>query len=398
VPKRKGKITIKNAIDSPLFLAWMLLVGFGLIMIASAGSIKAHNEFIDASGRPNDYWYLTRQGIWIVVSTVALIISANIDYRQLRYLAFPLLVLEIGFLALPFFGPEILGAKRWIFIGPLSIQPSEVAKVVLAIYLATWLERKGKEVKDFKYGFVPFAALVGIIVVLLQYQRDLGTTIIIFAMAVTVFFVSGANIPQLILGMIVSIAVVGLLIYTTQFRIGRVQAWLDPQASEIYGYHLIRAEYAIGSGGFWGVGYGHSREKYEWLPHAPTDSIFAVIGEELGLVGTTTLVGLYLFMLYRIFYLALRIKERFGQLLTIALGMWIGIQAFINIGGLLRIIPLTGVPLPFISYGGSSLLMCSIAIGLILSISRQINKDEYYARSADRRRDRRTRLTPTSYR
>lgn len=367
-----------GSIDKGLLISWLMLVGFGLIMIASASSIKAHNEFVTSSGKANDYWYITRQATWIGVSIIALSFFAHFDYRKLRYFAFPVLVIVIGLLAAVFLpiigGQETLGARRWLNFGLLGMQPSELTKLALAVYLATWLERKGKEVSDFKYGFLPFAILIGLIILLLYFQKDLGTTIIISIMAFSVFFVSGANIFQLLMGSLVGLAVVFVLIQTTPFRVGRIEAWLDPyQSPTKIGYHVIQAELTVGSGGIFGVGYGHSLQKYEYIPHAPTDSIFAIIAEELGLVGALSLIGLYFFLLSRIYVIAARAQDNFGRLLAIAVGVWIASQAFINMGGLLRVIPLTGIPLPFISYGGSSMLSLSIGVGMVLGISRYMN-------------------------
>jgi len=381
--------------DRSLFLTWLMLVGFGLVMIASASSIKAHNEFVTASGRPDDYWYLIRQSIWIGISTVALLVFSQIDYRKLRFIAFPALFMVIGLLAAVFLpvigGPKVLGAQRWLDIGGQSLQPSELTKIALAIYLAAWLERKGKEVKDFQYGFLPFVFVLSIIITLLYFQEDLGTTVIICIMAVAVFFISGAHIGQLAFGGLIGLLVVAGLITARPFRQARIDAWLNPGADPTgIGYHVTQARYTIGSGGLFGLGYGHSLQKYEYIPHAPTDSIFAIICEELGLIGGFVLIGLYLLLLYRMITIAHQAPDNFGRLLASGIAVWIGIQAFINMGGLLRIIPLTGVPLPFISYGGSSLLMCSIGIGIVLSISKHMKQDKKSANRVNWRRDRGT--------
>ncbi|HDS11402.1 MAG TPA: putative lipid II flippase FtsW [Candidatus Wirthbacteria bacterium] len=364
--------------DRPLLITWMILIGFGLIMIASASSIKAHNEFIKPSGAPDNYWYLTRQVMWIGVSSIGLWFFANFNYQRLRYLAFPALIMVMGLLAAVFLpiigGQKVLGARRWLNLGPLYLQPSEVTKLVLAVYLATWLERKGKEVKDFKYGFLPFVSILGVIITLLYFQEDLGTTIVICFMAVVVFYVSGGNVGQLFLGSLLGGALIAALIWARPFRIARVMVWLDPQSDPSgIGYHVTQSLYTIGSGGLFGVGYGYSRQKYEYLPHAPTDSIFAIICEELGFVGGLAVLAVYSYLFYRMLKISVEARDNFGRLLALSLAVWISIQTFINIGGLLRLIPLTGIPLPFISYGGSSLLMCSCAIGITLSISKQNN-------------------------
>ncbi len=395
MPKRSVKTKPKK-MDHSVLLMWLVLVVFGLIMVASASSIKAHTEFVNAAGQSNDYWYLIQQFKWVVFSLVAVFFFSRLDYRRLRYFAFPALLIVIGLLAAVFLpiigGRTILGAKRWLDFGFIGMQPSELTKISLVVYLATWLERKGKEVKDFKYGFIPFAAILGLIIFLLFMQKDLGTTIIICIIAVTIFFVSGANVFQLFFGGVIVIGLVVGLISVSTFRQARIKAWLNPGSdTKTTAYHVTQSRITIGSGGIWGVGYGHSLQKYNYIPHAPTDSIFAIIAEELGLVGSVALVALYLFFLYRIFIVAKSAPDPFGRLLSVGIGVWIGIQAFINIGGLMRIIPLTGVPLPFISYGGSSLLMSSIGVGMVLSVSREIEIRTKHENSHDGRGNGRSR-------
>ena len=398
--RRSSRVKNLGSMDRGLLILWMILISFGLLMIASAGSIKAHVEFIDEFGRSDNFWYLKRQAMWLGISSVALAFFSRFDYRKLRYFAFPALLAVILLLAAVFLpiisSGEILGARRWLNFGAFGLQPSELAKITLAVYLATWLERKGKEVQDFKYGFLPFAFVLSTIITLLFLQKDLGTTIIIVVMAVTVFFVSGAHLAQLAGGIALGSMVVITFIRLTPFRVDRITAWLDPASDpQGIGWHLTQARLTIGSGGWFGLGYGHSLQKYQFLPHAPTDSIYAIIAEELGLIGAAGLMVLYGLFLYRIYRIALGAGDNFGKLLAVGIGVWIGIQAFINIGGLLRIIPLTGVPLPFISYGGSSLLMTSIAIGIVLSISRSVKHKETHAYSTDGRGDGGTRRPST---
>jgi len=386
-------------LDRGLLVSWMIIVAFGMMMIASAGSIEAHNDFVTADGRPDNFWYLKRQAIWVVLSAIALAFFSRLDYRKLRHFAFPALLIVILLLASVFVpivsGGMINGAYRWLNFGFIGLQPSEVAKLALAIYLATWLERKGKEVSDFKYGFLPFAAILGVIVFLLFMQKDLGTTVIISFMALTVFFVSGANILQLIGASLSGGLVSAAFIAATPFRRHRIEAWLNPAAdAEGIGWHLTQARLTIGSGGLLGLGYGKSLQKYQFLPAAPTDSIFAIISEELGLVGSLAVVALFVYILYRIYRIALMAPDSFGKLLAVGIGAWIGIQAFINIGGLIRVIPMTGVPLPFISYGGSSMLMLSAGIGILLSVSRSMRENQSDAPPSHGRGNRRTRHAP----
>lgn len=366
--KRK-KFSNQGTIDRPLFFTWMILVAIGLIMIASAGSVKAHNVFFD------DYWYLKQQIKWIFISIVGLIFFINFDYRKLRFIALPSLIVTIILLAIvfiPFLGAEsINGAKRWLSLGPISMQPSELSKLVLAIYLAMWMERKGKEVTDFKYGFLPFVLVLALVAFLLFMQRDLGTMLTIGFTAVMTFYVSGASIRQLSLLIIASSFLVVTLIILEPYRVARVNAWLNPESDlEGIAYQTEQCRLGVASGGIWGQGYGRGLQKYGYLPDPPTDSIYCMIGEELGFVGEIVIILLFLYLLKRFMSIALRAEDYFGTLLTVSLGVWIGFQAFINIGGILRIIPLTGIPLPFISYGGTSLLMTTCAVGIVLNISR----------------------------
>lgn len=361
--------------DRPLFFTWMVLVAIGLIMIASAGSIKAYHDFGDG------YWYLKQQGQWLAVSIVGLIFFVNFDYRQLRYFGFPALIVTIVLLAivfLPVIGSEsINGAKRWLSIGPISMQPSELSKLVLAIYLAAWMERKGKEVKNFTYGFLPFVMVLMVVVFLLFMQRDLGTMLTIGFTAVVTFYVSGASVRQLGALVMTGVALVAALIIVEPYRVDRVNAWLNP-ADDLQGiaYQTEQCRLATSSGGIWGAGYGRGLQKYGYLPDPPTDSIYCMIGEELGFIGQAGVIFLYLFLLRRFMLIAIASRDQFGTLLTVSLGVWIGFQAFINIGGILRVIPLTGIPLPFISYGGTSLLMTTCAVGIVLNISRHVDWDK----------------------
>ena len=261
--------------------------------------------------------------------------------------------------------------------GPFfSFQPSELTKLVLALYIADWLARKGKQVGTFLYGLAPFVILIGLILGLVLLENDMGTTIIIAGLATAMFFTAGANIVQFLLAMLC-----GGLIFLTQafhgYRLLRITGFLDPfKHITSINLQLYQSLLALGSGGWLGVGLGASRQKAGYLPFPYTDSIFAIIGEELGLVGCVLIVVLFLFLAFRGFRLARRTQDVYGALLATGITTWLVLQAMINIGASTGTIPYTGVPLPFISFGGSSLLVSMAAIGVLLNISRYIQEPE----------------------
>jgi cell division protein FtsW len=264
-------------------------------------------------------------------------------------------------------------SKSWVNIfGLFSFQPAEIVKLTFLFYLAAWLERQGTyKVKDFRGGFVPFLLALGLIAVLIIMQPDVGTLSIIGAMAIAMYFAAGASWAHLGLLVLGGLAGLGALIAAAPYRAARFTTFLYPELDpQGVGYHINQALLAIGSGGFFGLGYGNSRQKFEYLPEVANDSIFAVVAEEMGFVFSVFLVFLFLWFFLRALKISQNAPDAFGKYVVVGVASWIGIQAMVNIGSMVGIMPMTGVTLPFVSYGGTSLAISLAAIGVILNISR----------------------------
>lgn len=358
-----------HAPDYFLILVTVGLLFLGIIMVYSASVVMGY-----ATYRDQNYFFL-RQLLWCGLGLVVMFLVIRVPYWWWSKLSLPLLLVSIILLVavlLPGLGSTALGATRWLQIGGVNIgQPSELCKVTLAIYMAAWLSRKGERVKEFGYGFVPFAAVLVVLVMLIIRQPDMGTALVIIGTAVTIFFVAGANLAQLVpVGLL---GVVGLtqLIAHSAYRSGRFTAFLDPWSDpDRGGYHTIQALIALGAGGISGLGLGVSRQKFGLLPFPYTDSIFAIIGEELGLVGCSLVLLLFLALAFCGLRTARRAPDSFGALLAIGISCQMVLQAFLNIAVVTASVPFTGITLPFVSYGGSSMVVSFTALGILLNITR----------------------------
>ncbi len=361
---------VAGRIDPWLLVITLALLCIGLVMVYSASSFEAALYYGDAAA------IFERQLIGVVVGVVVMLIMIRIDYRQWRRYSLPGMIVTLILLVVVLkFGRSVYGASRWLAFGSFfSFQPSELAKLVLALYMADWLARKGKQVRSFWYGLAPFVILVGIVGGLILLENDLGTAIIISGMAVVMFFTAGANIMQFLLAM----AGGGLIFLVEAFhgyRYFRLIGFLNPfKYVTSINLQLYQSLLALGSGGLLGVGLGASREKTGYLPFPYIDSIFAVIGEELGFIGCALVVILFLFLAFRGFRLARRSQDIYGALLATGITTWLVLQAIINIGATTASLPYTGVPLPFISYGGTSEVISLGAVGVLLNISRYIQE------------------------
>lgn len=358
----KPKVNLKKA-DLALLISVVALSLFGLFMIYDASSYVAFRDFADK------YRYIKDQLFWVVIGFGALSVVSFFDYHKYYNLALPILLSSIFLLFLVFIpglGLKILGARRWINLGFFVLQPSEFVKLALTIYLAAWfsIKEKGR--------FLAFLLLTGLVILLVMLQPDMGTAVIILGVALVMYFLSGGSVWH-ILSLIPLIGLGGLgLILAEPYRAKRLATFFNPNSSiQTSSYHLRQILIALGSGGLFGVGIGNSLQKYAYLPESTTDSIFAIIAEELGFVGVVVLIFVILFVIYRGFYIALRAKDTFGKLLAGGITSVIAIQTIVNLGAQTALLPLTGVPLPFISYGGSALIVNLICIGILLNISRQ---------------------------
>lgn len=358
--------------DYWLLGAVILLALVGLMMVLSASVIISYERF------GSNYVYFGRQVISFLVGVVVMLVTSLIDYRVWRKYAVVLLGFALVLLVavyLPGIGTKIGGAARWISIGPITIQPSEILKLSFIIYLAAWLEAKGRAVREFRTGLVPFLILVGLVSVLLIKQPDLGTLVVTAAISAVMFFVSGASLTHMI-GVAGAAGIVLLfLIRGAAYRWARFLTFLNPQADILgAGYQINQALLAIGTGGLLGLGFGQSRQKYLYLPQPHIDSIFAVMVEELGFLRVAPIVLVYAFVVIRGLRIARLALEPFARLLAVGITAWILIQAFVNIGAITGLLPLTGVPLPFVSFGGTSLVTLFAGVGILLNISKQVGR------------------------
>jgi cell division protein FtsW len=369
-------------IDYWLLAIVVVLVAFGAVMVYSASFATAYARYGNGA-----YWVL-RQLQWVVVGSALMFIGSRIDYRVWRKLALPamviVLVMLIVVVTVHSISPLIDGARRWIIIGPIpSIQPSELAKLVLIFYVADWLEQKRDRLGKFSYGLIPFGLMLGTIIGLVMLEPDLGTSVVVAGIGISMFFVAGGALIQLFGVFAMGGAAFIALVMSASYRMNRITIFLDPwKDPQNLGYHPIQALLALGSGGLLGVGLGASRQKFSWLPAAHTDAIFAVIGEELGFIGATFVILLFLSFAVRGYIIAMRAKDPFGMLVATGITTWVVLQATLNIGVATTTIPFTGIPLPFISYGGSSLAFTMLGVGVLMSISREAGRGRDAAQKA----------------
>ncbi|HVF55820.1 MAG TPA: putative lipid II flippase FtsW [Pyrinomonadaceae bacterium] len=352
--------------DEWLFAATVGLVLFGVIMVYSASAVVA------ASENQNQYHYVVRQGVWTLIGLGAMLAGMRLDYVRLRSetVAYGLMGLTLVLLLAVFAFSPINGARRWIKFAGFSMQPSEIAKLSLAIFLARFLERRAGDEGSLLKTFAPCVAITGLLVVLVIGEPDLGTAMMLGVICVVMLFTAGARLSHM--GLAAAPALVGLagLLLFVPWRLKRMVAFLDPWADpQGASYQVVQSLLAIGSGGLHGLGFTEGRQKMFFLPFAHSDFIFAVVSEELGLFGGLGVVALFGVLLWRGMRAALRAPDRFGMLLGIGIVTGIVAQALFNISVVLALVPTKGIPLPFISYGGSSLVPTLFAVGVLLNIS-----------------------------
>lgn len=355
--------------------AFFLLLLIGIVILSSASAVVSYQKF----GTQN--YYLIHQILFgLLPGLILFTITSRIDYHVWQKFSVAFLAISVLLLMLVFFpgiGFEYGGARRWIHLGSFLFQPSEIVKLTFLLYLASWLSSKGKKnLQDFSYGFLPFIVLIGTIAFLIIAQPDVGTMAVIAAIAFTMYFIGGAPVPHLAVAGGAALALFVVLINTAAYRLKRFMTFLNPEADPLgVGYHINQALLAIGSGGLFGRGFGHSRQKFAYLPEVTGDSIFAIAAEELGFFFGVFLLGLYVFIAYRGLKIARNAPDDFGRFVAVGVTAWIIFQAFINIGAMLSLLPLTGIPLPFVSYGGSSVLVCLTGIGILVNISRHAKRN-----------------------
>jgi len=364
----RWKVGESNKPDYLILFCVAALVIFGLVILTSASSHLGRIKFGDT------YYYLKHQIVYgLSIGLFGFLAAFFIPYRFYRKISLIAILISIFLLFLVFtpLGFSAGGADRWLKLGPLIFQPSEIVKLTFILYLAAWLSTDSERSKSFLKGLIPFLAISGLISALLLKQPSTSTMAILLTSALIVYFVSGARLSYIAGAILLGILVLALVIYLTPYRFNRVVNFLNPEANpQGGGYHLNQALIAIGSGGWLGVGYGQSTTKISYLPEPIGDSIFAVIAEELGLIGSSVLILVFLLLLVRTFMLAKKTSDRFAKLLLTGFASLIGVQAFVNIAAISGLIPLTGTPLPFISYGGTALAIFMTMSGIILNISK----------------------------
>jgi len=373
--KNKNKISrdtfyVNSAPDRVLFGVVGILTLVGVLMIASAGIVYADVRFGDP------YFFFKRQMIGVVLGFIGLFVFSHIDYHVYRKWA---LVIFVGALfllfivLLPGIGAKAYGANRWIGIGPMSFQPAEVMKLALILYVAAWCAGKGKKIiTDFQEGLIAFLSIVGLACVLVLMQPDVGTTVMLGAIAVGIFYLAGAKLSHIATIGGLGVGAIAVLIFMAPYRMARFTAFMHPEADlQGIGYQVQQALIAVGSGGVFGVGLGHSLQKGLYLPEPVGDSIYAIIAEELGMFGTIGIIILFILLAWRGLKIATNAPDMFGKLIAGGITIWIIGQAVMNIAAIIALMPLTGIPLPFISYGGTSVVFILISVGILLNISKQ---------------------------
>lgn len=344
----------------------LVVVGLGVTMSASSAVALSQTE-------SQDQWhFLKRQLVGVGLGTLALLVGSRIPYRIYRMLALPLFMLTVGLLvAVEFRGITEGGATRWLSVpGLTAFQPSEIAKVAVVFVLAFLLERKHKLLTRFGHFIVPVVATLGVVGVLIIRQPDLGTLIVIAAAAMAVILASDTPMKFVMLLGVAAVLITVYFAFEADYRASRMNSFLDPYADRSGdGYQVIQGYYALGNGGVFGVGLGASRARWFYLPNAHTDYIFAIIGEETGLVGGLTVIGLFIALAVAGWVVATRAPDRFGRMVATGLTVWLSFQALVNIGGVLGVIPITGIALPFVSFGSTALVVAMGAVGILVNIA-----------------------------
>jgi cell division protein FtsW len=365
--------------DMWLFGATLVLAGIGVVMVYSASAILA----ADRLGDP--HYFLKRQLAWVALGLVGLWLALAAGYRRLERLALPLLVGAAVLLVLvliPPFGQAINGTRRWLRLGGISFQPVELAKFAFVMYAAAFLARRGAEIEDFRRGVLPLAAIMAGLAGLVLRQPDLGNCLTLVVLAFMLLYLAGARPRHLLLLAAPALAVVAVAVYVEPYRWRRLTAFLDPEADPRgSGFQILQSYLALGSGGLVGRGLGASKQKLFYLPEPHTDFVFSVLGEELGLVGGLTVIALFVVLVWRGLRIGLRAPDAFAAYLALGLTITLATEAIVNLGVVTGSLPTKGLPLPFVSFGGSALVMSLVSTGVLLNISQSAT--EAPARSRD---------------
>lgn len=356
-----------KSINYTLFIIVTILTAIGILMIYSSSAIPALKRMNDL------FFFLKRQMIWAVIGIVMMIIVSRIDYKNWDRLFLLIFGLTIFLLILVLImGKEVNGARRWLRLGILSFQPAELAKLTIIIYMARIIAKKGEKIKDFMNGFLPVMSVIGLVVMLIMIEPDVGTAVTIGIIALSLLFASGARLKHIMFLGIMLTPLMYTLIFNVGYRMQRLKTywdpWKDPYNS---GYQIIQSYLALGSGGLFGVGLGEGKQKLFFLPEAHTDFIFSILGEELGFAGGAAVIALFAALIWLGFVISLRAEGAFAKYTALGITIMIGMQAVINISVVTGLLPTKGIPLPFVSFGGSSLLVNMMSIGILMNIAAQ---------------------------
>lgn len=363
--RKKQKIR-SNKFDRGLLLLTLILVISGLLVLTDASAPLAQREFNDK------FFFVKQQALWAIIGIVAMLVLSKVDFKfwnRLAVIIFSVAFASLFLVFIPGIGTELLGAKRWVIIGNFSFQPSEFVKLAIVIYMSK-LASKNKKPLSF---FLPILLVGGVIML----QPDLGTTMVVLTISMAQIFVSGINIIYF-LGAGLSVSIISLvLIITSDYRRDRLLTFLQQTEDPLgKGYHIRQILYALGAGGFFGVGLGQSLQKYLFLPETATDSIFAIIAEETGFLGASLIIFIFGILTLKIIKIAKTSPDTFSKIFAVGIASWVGGQTFLNIGSMVSLVPLTGIPLPFFSYGGNALVSLLSGIGILLNISKHTKEDE----------------------
>ncbi len=351
-----------------IFLIIAILVSIGVVMIYSTSAIYAYEKMGDS------LYFLKRHLIYLTIGLCMMLVMMGISINTLKKMSKPVMVLSAAVLVLvliPHIGSQTAGARRWFKFGFINFQPSELAKVAMILYMADLISRKGDVVKNFLYGYLPPVIVLGLVVGLILLEPDLGTAIAISVIAFIMLFVSGARLHHIFVSFLASLPALYLLMFSVPYRRKRITAFLNPWADRRgTGFQIIQSFIALGSGGLFGVGLGQSRQKLFYLPASHTDFIFSIIGEELGFVGAASVVILFMLFVWQGMRIVFKAEYTFERLLSLGVVSLIALEAIINIGVSAGALPTKGIPLPFISYGGSGLIFHFMAIGMLLNVAK----------------------------
>ena len=357
----------KTRVDESLLLGYLLLMITGLIMIYSASSILAESRF------GSHTHFLTKQLFWVGLSLAVVYVLGKLDLKRLAPFSAPAILGTFLLLSLVFLMPARNGSHRWLFLGPLTIQPSELFKWLMVYYLAFSLSNPQRDLTDLKQILFPYMPILGIGIGLIIVEPDLGAVIVIVATMLGIFFLAGARLFHLFTATIPAVALGSFFVFVLGYKKDRILNYLATIGDPLQGgYHVKQAALTLGSGGLFGAGFGDGRQKLFFLPYPHTDFIFATMGEELGFIGLLVVLGLFAFIMYRGIRIAAAQPDRFGFLLAAGMTWSLFVNIAINIGVVTAMFPVTGRALPFLSYGGSSLLISSACVGVLLNLSRRV--------------------------